>query len=115
MTGDHVEQPQGSEPDTVEAEMWRVCSLLETIAKTYAADSPENLAIRDAALAYTHACFQKEFLRLRIVLSGKPLSDAMKADCRRYGVDPDTTEAELDIEMNATLRRFGIEPNDDEE
>jgi hypothetical protein len=50
--------------DAVDHEIRRVCSILESIAERYAAESDEALAIRDAALAYS-VVQQRDSLRKR--------------------------------------------------
>lgn len=78
-----------------DAEMQRVCAILETISKTYPVDSDEANAIRDAALAYTivhqHEALKKNYKKLRLAFGGN-LTDEMKADLRRHGIEPDDLE-----------------------
>ena len=75
--------------------MQRVCSILQVISKRYPADSDEANAIRDAALAYTvvrqHDALKKAYERLRLAFGGE-LTDEMKADLRRHGIEPDDLE-----------------------
>jgi hypothetical protein len=77
--------------------MRRVCAILETISKAYPADSDEANAIRDAALAYTvvhqHETLRKRYRSLRLALGGD-LTDEMKADLRRHGIEPDDLEGD---------------------
>ena len=61
----------------------------------YPADSDEANAIRDAALAYTvvhqHDALKKAYERLRLAFGGD-LTEEMKADLRRHGIEPDDLE-----------------------
>ena len=72
--------------------MDRVCAVLETIANRFPPDSAESLAIRDAALAYTvvqqHARLKAAYEKLRSAFDGV-LTDELKSDLRRHGIDPD--------------------------
>jgi hypothetical protein len=80
-----------------EAEMARMCSILESIAKQYPPDSDEALAIRDAALAYIavrqHKAMQRSYDKLRTAFGGSH-GEVVKADLRRHGIDPDELESE---------------------
>ena len=61
-----------TDQDPSDAEMQRVCAILETISKTYPIDSDEANAIRDAALAYTivhqHEALKKKLQELATFL-----------------------------------------------
>ena len=54
-----------TDQDPSDAKLQRVCTILETISKTYPVDSDEANAIRDAALAYTivhqHEALKKNY------------------------------------------------------
>src|SRR5689334_19077033 len=77
------------------AEMERVCATLESIAEKYPASSAESLAIRDASLAYVvvfqHEVLRKSYDTLRLAFDGQ-LSDEMKTNLRRHGIDADALE-----------------------
>jgi hypothetical protein len=81
-----------NDQDPSETEMRRVCTILETIAKAFPEDSNEANAIRDAALAYTvvyqHETLKKRYESLRLAFGGE-LTDEMRADLRRHGIEPD--------------------------
>jgi hypothetical protein len=87
-------------PTADDNEIERVCSVLENLARKCAPGSEEEKAIRDAALAYQvvwqHDILKRNYLRLRDSFEG-PLTDEMKADLRRHGIEPDELEdAEVD-------------------
>jgi hypothetical protein len=90
--------------DPSEAEMERVCAILESISEAYPADSDEANAIRDAALAYTvvhqHNALKRAYQRLRLALGGD-LTDEMKADLRRHGIEPDDLENDVPLDGTA--------------
>ena len=83
---------QGGDSDT---KIREVCSILESIAKQYPPDSKNAQAIRDAALAYIavhqHNRIKKSYDRLRVAFGGS-LTEEMKADLRRHGIEPDESE-----------------------
>jgi len=83
--------------DDYEAEIYRVCGILERIAEGFAPGSGEALAIRDAALAYTivqqRKNLQKSHAKLLAAFGGQ-LTDEKKNDLRRQGIDPDELEDE---------------------
>ncbi len=81
-------------------EIARVCSVLEKLAQKCAPGSEEEMAIRDAALAYQvvwqHGVLKRNYLRLRDSFEGE-LTDEMKAGLHRHGIDPGELEdAEVD-------------------
>jgi len=84
--------------DAIDKEMRRVCSILESIGKNYAPDSDEATAIRDAELAYTvvqqRDALKKQYWRLRLAFGGQ-ISEEMKADLRRHGIEPNHLENEI--------------------
>ena len=84
--------------DPTDAEMRGVCEILESISKTYPADSDEANAIRDAALAYTVVCqhdiLKKKYQGLRRALGGD-LTEEMKTALRRCGIEPDDLEDDV--------------------
>jgi hypothetical protein len=84
--------------NAVDQEVRRVCAILQSIAANYAPDSDEALAIRDAALAYTivqqREMLQKQYWRLRLAFGGH-LSEKVKADLRRQGIEPDDFDDEV--------------------
>lgn len=87
-------------PMAVNGEIERVCSVLEKLARKCAPGSEEEKAVRDAALAYQvvwqHGLLKRNYLRLRDSFGGQ-LTDEMKADLRRHGIEPDELEdAEVD-------------------
>ena len=87
-----------SQHGALDKEMRRVCSILESIVKNYAPDSDEASAIRDAALAYTvvqqREALRKQYWRLRLAFGGQ-ISEEMKVDLRRHGIEPDDLESEI--------------------
>ncbi|MEN6497669.1 MAG: hypothetical protein ABFD16_25500 [Thermoguttaceae bacterium] len=84
--------------DAIDEEMRRVCSILEAIGKNYAPDSDEGIAIRDAALAYIvvqqRDALRKQYWRLRCACGGQ-ISEELKADLRRHGIEPNDLENEI--------------------
>ena len=84
--------------EAIDKEMRRVCSILESIGKNYAPDSDEATAIRDAALAYTvvqqRNALRKQYWRLRLAFGGQ-ISEEMKANLRRHGIEPNDFETEI--------------------
>ena len=83
--------------DSFDAEIRRVCGILESVAKRFAPNSDECLAIRDAALAYTvvhlHEITKKSYEKFRLAFDGQ-LTEEMKADLRRHGIDPDELDSD---------------------
>ena len=81
--------------DPSDAEIRRTCAILESISKIYPADSDEAKAIKDAALAYIvvhqHDNLKKKYQDFRLAIGGD-LTDEMKADLRRHGIEPDDLE-----------------------
>jgi hypothetical protein len=69
------------QPDDSDAEIDRVCSLLETISKQYADGSPEYRALEDAALAFMavrqHQAASRAYQRLKAAFNGKLTEEAM--------------------------------------
>jgi hypothetical protein len=59
--------------------------------------SDEANAIRDAALAYIvvhqHDTLKKKYQDLRLAVGGD-MTDEMKADLRRHGIEPDEIDCE---------------------
>ena len=92
MNEEHVGEPDSA---AGEAEIGRVCGILKSIANRFSPDSAENLAIRDAALAFTivhqHKQLKKSYEKLRTAFGGE-LTEEMKADLRRHGIEPDDLE-----------------------
>jgi hypothetical protein len=86
-------------PDSsqIDAETTKVCKTLEAIAAQYPADSVEALAIRDAALAYALVSMRRglknSYDKLRASVGGA-LTEEMKDNLRRHGIDPDELESE---------------------
>jgi hypothetical protein len=84
-----------TDQDPSDAEIRRVCSILESISKAYHADSDEAKALKDAALAYIvvhqHDALKKKYQHFRLAVGGD-LTDEMKADLRRHGIEPDDLE-----------------------
>ncbi len=74
-----------------EAEIFRKCAILESIASQYAPTSPEYQAVREAAEA------------LSLVLRRKSLRTAFQELKSRTGLTP---------EMAENLRRMGIDPDE---
>jgi hypothetical protein len=81
-----------SDDKQIIAEIERVCATLQSIAERFSPDSAEATAIRDAALAFTvvhqHEVMLKAYKKLRLAFDGE-LTEEMKADLRRHGIDPD--------------------------
>lgn len=92
MSKNPEEQSKIRNPSPLEADIWRVCEILRTVAEGFPSDSGEYLAIRDAALAYQvvqlHNSMKKSYEKLRSA-SGGELTDEMKARLRDHGIDPD--------------------------
>ena len=86
------DEPTADDDDT---EIRRVCSILESIAKQYTADSPEFLALQDAASAFVVVHQRKSLSRayqnLKVAAGGE-LTDEMIATFRQFGIDPDELE-----------------------
>lgn len=91
------ELPTVTSENGFDAELHRACAILESVEKQYPPDSEEALAIRDAALAYIVVHQQdrlkRSYDRLRAALGGT-LTEEMKADLRRHGIEPDEMETE---------------------
>ena len=90
-----VNNPHETTADDADVEIRRVCSLLESIAKQYPGDSPESLALQDAATAYILVHQRQSLSRAYQSLkaaSGGELSEEMIATLRRRGIDPDEFE-----------------------
>ena len=86
------------------AEMERVCSILESISKNYAADSDEGIAIRDATLAYTvvyqRRSLARAYWRLRFALNDDASEMAkIEVQLRRHGIDPDELMKQIEEEF----------------
>jgi hypothetical protein len=66
--------------------------------------SDEADAIRDATLAYIvvhqHDTLKTRYKSLRLALSGN-LTDEMKADLRRHGIEPDDLEDDTDSQRTS--------------
>jgi hypothetical protein len=90
--------------DSSDAEIRRVCAILESISNAYPADSDETNAIKDAPLAYIvvhqHDSLKKRYQDFRLAVSGD-LTDEMKADLRRHGIEPDDLEDDLPLDGTA--------------
>ena len=90
--------------DPPDAEMRRVCAILESISKTYPPDSDEAGAIRDAALAYTvvyqHDILKKKYQNLRRALGGD-LTEEMKTALRRCGIEPDDLDDDVPLDRTS--------------
>ena len=90
--------------DPSDAEIRRVCAILESISKAYTVDSDEAKAINDAALAYIvvhqHDILKKKYLDLRLAVGGD-LTDEMKADLRRHGIGPNDLEDDVPLDGTA--------------
>ncbi|MFO1021569.1 MAG: hypothetical protein U0903_12865 [Planctomycetales bacterium] len=80
-----------------EKELFRVSAILESIAAQYPEDSPECLAIRDAALAFSivnhHKFLLAQFRASRELLGGE-ISEETKQHFKARGIDFDALEAE---------------------
>jgi hypothetical protein len=78
--------------DDSDTETRKVCLILERIAARYPLDSEESRAIRDAATAYIlvqqKAALRASYEKL-VLASGGELSEEMKANLQRIGIDPD--------------------------
>lgn len=84
--------------DESEQEIYRVCGILESIAAQYPEDSPEYLAVRDAAVAFTIVNQHKQLLtsyrRRRELMNGGDFTAEEKAAFKSRGIDVDALEAE---------------------
>lgn len=87
-----------------DAEIRRVCAILESISKAYSGDSDEAKAIKDATLAYIvvhqHDSLKKKYQDYRLAVGGD-LTDEMKADLRRHGIEPDDLEDDGSLDRTA--------------
>jgi hypothetical protein len=84
---------------SIEADMFRVCSILESVASQFSPESEESMAISDAALAYQTVQRNKRlklsYDKMKSALtSGGDLTDEMKDKLRSYGIDPDELDEE---------------------
>jgi hypothetical protein len=81
--------------DDSDKETRRVCSILDRVAARYPSDSEESQAIRDAATAFIlvqqKAALKASYERL-VLASGGELSEEMKINLRRIGIDPDAPD-----------------------
>lgn len=88
-----------SDPDF---ELYRVCSVLESIAQAYTEDSSERQAIDMAANAYILVYKRRQllasFAKFLHAYGGK-VSESMKANLQRQGLDADVLAAELEEEL----------------
>ncbi len=82
----------------IAAEIHRVCSLLGTIARQYPNDSPESLAIRDAAFAFQQLQWHKGLLqsyrKSKAALNGEKDEETRKK-LIESGIDPDELDEEI--------------------
>jgi len=94
MSSDRKQNEPFDDPD--DAAVHRVCSILESVAGGFSPDSEEAIAIRDAATAYIvvrqHANLKAQYDRLVAAFDGE-LTNEMKDDLRRHGIDPDELDA----------------------
>ncbi len=78
-------------------EIRRVCAVLESISLRFPPESEEALAIRNAASAFI-IVQQNEKLKASyakyLQAAGGVLSESMKDDLRRHGIDPDGFDEE---------------------
>jgi hypothetical protein len=81
--------------DDTDNRIREICSILESIANNYPADSKEWMAIRDAAAACSyvqqHKALKNAFHKFLLATGGK-LTEEMKNDLRRHGIEPDDLE-----------------------
>ncbi len=93
-----MSDPPKSTSFEIEAEIHRVCSLLGKIAEQYPNDSPESLALRDAAFAFQQLQWHKGLLnsyrKLKAGLNGE-LDEDLKNKLIEYGIDPDELVEEI--------------------
>lgn len=79
-------------------EILRVCGILEKISEQYAEDSPESLALRDAAHAFQslqfHRGLSRAYKNLKATINGEKEAE-INAKLKEYGIDP--TDFEDDI------------------
>jgi hypothetical protein len=85
----------GQTPNEADGDIRRVCAILERVAAAWPADSEEAKAVEQAAFAYTivqqHRVLKAIYDEMR---TGGDLTEEMKANLRRHGIDPDALEAE---------------------
>ncbi len=90
--------PSKSTTAEIEAEIHRVCSLLGSIARQYPNDSPEALAIRDAAFAFQQLQWHKGLLqsyrKLKAALNGEK-DEEIRKKLIESGIDPDELDEEI--------------------
>jgi len=86
-------------PEEFEAEIFRTCSILESVADQYDPKSPEHLVVRDAAQALIRVLRRKSlrwaFQKLKSA-TGPELTPEMVENLRRMGIDPDELDADED-------------------
>ncbi|RLS43880.1 MAG: hypothetical protein DWH81_01830 [Planctomycetota bacterium] len=92
----HSEDPSKNRNlSPLEADIWRVCEILRSVADGFPPESEQSRAIRDAAFAYQavqfHNSMKKSYEKLRNA-SGGELTDEMRANLRSHGIDPDAFE-----------------------
>lgn len=86
-------------PDWFASELFKTCSVLESIANQYAPDSVEHLAIRDAAQALILVSRRKSLkaaFELLKSVTGPELTPAMIERLRSMGIDPDELDEDDD-------------------
>lgn len=78
--------------DDTDAEIRRVCAILESVASQFPPSSAEHQAIADAASAFIlvqqHAALSSAYRALKAAEGGE-LSAGMVTRLRRMGIDPD--------------------------
>ena len=86
-------------PDWFASELFKTCSILESIANQYAPDSVEHLAIRDAAQALILVSQRKSlkasYEQLKSA-TGPELTPAIIERLRSMGIDPDEMDEDDD-------------------
>ena len=99
---DDAPPQNAADPSDPDFELRRDCSILESIALSYAEDSIERRALHRAAEAYLLVYQRRQllvsFAKLLHAHNGT-LPESVKADLRRRGLDPDDLAAELEAEM----------------
>jgi len=87
-----MDDPPKSTSREIEAEIHRVCFLLRKISQQYPNDSPESLALHDAALAFQqlqwHKGLLQSYLKSKAALNGEK-DEEIREKLIEYGIDPD--------------------------
>src|SRR5258708_2315377 len=88
-----------TDDDSHEAKIGRVCAILEVVAKRFAPDSKEALAVRDAAMAYRtvreNRKRKKSYYDICALFDDRladGMTDELRSKLQRNGIEPDELE-----------------------